>query len=121
MMEFGAELADIYGDLYEIEFKKTKKSMENINNVAEKAIKNANVFTSIVYTKDDAEKFEYLNTMLNLELSVASKLTKWFTADGQERIAKTKEALDIYCKLDKFVQEYMKFKNITSKEEIENE
>jgi hypothetical protein len=43
-----------------------------------------------VYTKEDQEKFEYVVTMLNLELSVASKLTKWLTADGQERIAKTK-------------------------------
>jgi hypothetical protein len=121
MMEFGAELADIYGDLYEIEIKKPKKSMNNINNIAEKAIKNANVFTSIVYTKDDNEKFEYLNTMLNLELSVASKLTKWLTADGSERIAKTKEALDIYSKLDKFVQDYLKYKGFSSYEEIENE
>ena len=120
-MEFGAELSEIYGELYEIEIKKPKKSLVNININAEKAIKNANVFTSIVYTKDDNEKFEYLNPMLNLELSVASKLTKWFTADGSERIAKTKEALDIYCKLDKFVQDYMKYKSFTRLEEIENE
>ena len=120
MMEFGAELSDIYGDLYEIEFKKPKKSMDNINIIAQKAITNANVFTSIVYGKEDIEKFEYLTTMLNLELSVASKLTKWFTSEGSERIAKTKEALEIYKKLDKFVEEYMKYKGFSKVEQIEN-
>lgn len=34
MMEFGAELSDIYGDLYEIEIKKLKKDGTQINNVA---------------------------------------------------------------------------------------
>ena len=121
MMEFGAELADIYGDLYEIEIKKPKKSMDRINDIATKAMKNANEFTKIVYTKEPEEKFEYVQTMLNLELSVASKLTKWFTADFEERITKTKLALDIYIKLDKFVQEYMKFKNYSRIDDIENE
>jgi len=33
-----------------------------------------------VYKKEDPqEKFEYLTTMLNLELTVCSKLTKWIT------------------------------------------
>jgi len=45
MMEFGAELADIYGDLYEIEISKPKKSMEKINSLAVKLINNANAFT----------------------------------------------------------------------------
>ena len=121
MMEFGAELADIYGDLYEIEIQKPKKSWDKINDIASKLIKNANVFTSIVYTKEDQEKFEYVVTMLNLELSVASKLTKWLTADGQERIAKTKQALDIYVKLDAFIQQYMKYSNISRIEDIENQ
>lgn len=112
MMEFGAELADIYGDLYEFEISKPKKSMEDINRIASKLIENANAFTSLAYTKEDSEKFEYLTTMLNLELSVASKLTKWFTADGQERITKTKQALLIYQKLHQFVKDYMKYKQI---------
>ena len=34
MMEFGAELSDIYGDLYEIEIKKPKKDGNQINNIA---------------------------------------------------------------------------------------
>merc|ERR550514_188997 len=101
MMEFGAELSDIYGDLYELELKKPTKSMDSINQLAEKVIENANIFTGIVYKKDDpSDKFEYYTTMLNLELSVASKLTKWITPDPRERIAKTKEAWEIYKKLD---------------------
>ena len=120
MMEFGAEIADIYGDLYEIEINKQKKSMDKINDIATKMIKNANAFTSIAYTKEDQEKFEYVVTILNLELSVASKLTKWFTADSQERITKTKQALDIYVKLDKFIQDYMKYAKISRIEDIEN-
>ena len=52
-MEFGAEIADIYGDLYEIEINKQKKSMDKINDIATKMIKNANAFTSIAYTKED--------------------------------------------------------------------
>ena len=82
MMEFGAELSDIYGELYEIELKKPKKKMEDLNKYAEKCIQNSDVFTSIIYKKDDLDdKFEYFYTMLNLELSKASKLTKWLTAD----------------------------------------
>jgi hypothetical protein len=111
MMEFGAELADIYSELYELEIKKTKKSMTNINRLASKCIENSYYFTDIVYKKEDkAEKFEYVSTILNLELSVASKLTKWFTSDAQERIDKTKTALDIYKKLIAFIEEYKEFK-----------
>ena len=79
-MEFTAELADIYGDLYELEVNKAKKSAERLNELASKSIENGSTFTSIVYKKDDpADKFEYLTTMLNLELSSASKLTKYIT------------------------------------------
>ena len=82
-MEFGAELADIYSDLYELEIKKPKKSMSNINKIASKCIENSNYFTDIVYKKEDPnEKFEYVTAMLNLELSVASKLTKWYTSEA---------------------------------------
>ena len=82
MMEFGAELSDIYGELYELEIKKPTKKMEDINKMASKCIENADVFTSIIYKKEDKEdKFEYFHTMLNLELSKASKLTKWLTAE----------------------------------------
>jgi hypothetical protein len=38
MMEFGAELSDIFGDLYEIEIKKPKKDANQINKIAEKCI-----------------------------------------------------------------------------------
>jgi hypothetical protein len=38
MMEFGAELSDIYGDLYEIEIKKAKKDANSINSIAQKCI-----------------------------------------------------------------------------------
>ena len=34
MMEFGAELSDVYGDMYELEIKKPKKSMQGINEAA---------------------------------------------------------------------------------------
>jgi len=90
-MEFGAELSDIYGDLYELEVQKTKKSAEMMNSTAAKCIENAHIFTSIVYKKDDlADKFEYLTSMLNLELAAASKLTKFITQDLKELIDKTK-------------------------------
>jgi len=76
MMEFGAELADIYSDQYDIEKRKPKKSFEAINLVGKKSIENADRFTSIIYKKDDpADKFEYLTAMLNLELAVCQKLT----------------------------------------------
>jgi len=91
MMEFGADLADSYGDLYDCELAKDKKNLQEINRVAAKCIENANLFTSIVYGKEDKEdKFEYVIPMLNHELSVASKLSKWITADARERIDKTK-------------------------------
>ena len=64
--------------------------MDQLNLMAQKCKDNADIFTSICYGKDAEEKFEYLNTMLNLELSVASKLTKWITADPRERIDKTR-------------------------------
>lgn len=111
MLEFGAELADIYSEMYELEVKKPKKSMSSINRVASKCIENSFYFTDIIYKKEDkSEKFEYAQSILNLELSVASKLTKWFTSDPQERIDKTKEALDIYKKLEVYIQEYKEFK-----------
>ena len=57
--------------------------------------------------------------MLNLELSNGSKLTKWITADPRERIDKTRQALEIYKKLDQYIKDYMAFKEISSLEEIE--
>ena len=53
MMEFGAELSDIYSDLYELEIKKKIKNMHRMNEICVKSIYNGNVFTSIVYKKDD--------------------------------------------------------------------
>ena len=41
---------------------------------------------------------------------MASKLTKWFTSDPEERISKTKDALAIYKKLEVYIQEYKTFK-----------
>ena len=59
MMEFGAELSEIYSDLYDLEWRKKKKSLEAINTAAKKSIENADAFTSIIYKKDDpAEKYE---------------------------------------------------------------
>lgn len=90
-MEFGAELSDIYGDLYELEVQKTKKNATMMNSTAAKCIENAHIFTAIVYKKEDLEdKFEYLSSMLNLELSAASKLTKFITSDLTELIDKTR-------------------------------
>ena len=119
MMEFGAELSEIYSDLYDLEWRKQKKSLEAITNTAKKSIENANAFTSIIYKKDDpAEKYEYITSMLNLELSVTSKLTKWATQDPRERIDKTKEAYDIYLRIDKFVKDWMEYKKYTSEEDV---
>jgi hypothetical protein len=68
-----------------------------------------------VYKKEDPlEKFEYLTTMLNLELTVCSKLTKWITQDGREKIEKTKSALDIYKKIFDYVNQYAKYKNLNT-------
>jgi len=122
MMEFSAELADAYGDLYEIETRKAKKSLEAINQVAGKCIENVDMFTKLVYPKEDPDdKFEYLASMLNLELSAGSKETKWLTADGRERIEKTKAALDRYKRLHEYIKGYFKFKGIQSAKEIDNE
>lgn len=122
MMEFGAELSEIYSDVYDLECRKEKKSFEDINAAAQKSIENANAFTSIIYKKDDpSDKFEYATSMLNLELSVTSKLTKWITADGRERIDKTKQAYDIYLKIDKYVAEWMAYKNYAKVEDIPEE
>ena len=95
-MEFAAELADIYSEVYEFTIGK-KKSANDINHIANKCIENGDSFTKIVYGKEDPEdKFAYHRTMLNLELSSGSKLTKWITPEPRERIEKTKEALNKY-------------------------
>lgn len=118
-MEFSAELSEIYGELYEIELKNKKKTMESINHLAKKSIDNGKIFTDIIYEKDDPQdKFEYYKSMLNLELNAGSKLTKWITADAQERIDKTKQALDIYKKLNNYLKEYMKWKEIDDFKDI---
>ena len=96
-MEFGAELSDAYSDLYEYELKKAKKSAEKLNEYALKSIKNGDAFTSIVYKKEDqADKFEYVSTMLNLELNKASKLSKLIVYEDQQRINMIKESLNVY-------------------------
>ena len=111
MLEFAAELADIYSELYELELKKPKKSMSTINRIASKCIENSYFFVDTIYKKEDkSEKFEYAQSILNLELSVASKLTKWMTSDPQERIDKTKIALEIYKKLQVYIEEYKEYK-----------
>jgi hypothetical protein len=38
--------------------------------------------------------------MLNLELTSCSKLTKWISQDGKEKIEKTKNAFDKYKKIN---------------------
>lgn len=58
--------------------------------------------------------------MLNLELNAGSKLTKWPTTDGRERVAMTKQAYDRYLRLSKYIQEYMAYKGMKSVNEIEN-
>lgn len=122
MMEFGAELSEIYSDIYDLEWRKKKKSLEAINAAGKKSIENANSFTSIIYKKDDpADKYEYVTSMLNLELSVTSKLTKWVTQDPRERIDKTKEAYDIYLRIDKFVKEWMEYKKYATEQDIPEE
>ena len=96
--------------------------MDDILRAAKKSIENSNVFTSIIYQKDDpSDKFEYATSMLNLELSVTSKLTKWWTADLRERIDKTKQAYDIYQRIDKYVKEWMAYKKYSSPEDIPEE
>lgn len=119
MMEFGAELAEIYGDIYELEWRKKKKNLEAINHAAKKSIENANAFTSIIYKKDDpSEKYEYVASMLNLELGVTSKLTKWVTKDARELIDKTKEAYDIYLRIDKYVEDWMAYMKYASEQDV---
>lgn len=110
MMEFGAELADIYSDLFEIACKTPKKVGISQLDLATKCIDNGNIFTSIVYKKEDkSDKFEYLTTMLNLELSSASKMTKLYTPDMDPKIfiVNNKKALDVYKKLNAYIEEYM--------------
>jgi hypothetical protein len=119
-MEFAHELADIYGDLYEEEVSKAKKSGTQIRNFASKAIENARFFTQAIYSKEDLEdKFDYFSAVLNLEFIVVDKLTKWYTKDGRERIDKTKEALDEYRKMARFIDEYKKFKGLKEDADIE--
>lgn len=62
-----------------------------------------------------------MTSMLNLELSVTSKLTKWITADPRERIDKTKQAYDIYLRIDKYVADWMSFKKYAKVEDIPEE
>ena len=58
-----------------------------MNHLAAKCIENGNAFCSIVYKKEDADdKFEYIQTMINLELSSASKMTKYVTNDMKDVI-----------------------------------
>uniref|UniRef100_A0A7S3CST0 KIF-binding protein n=1 Tax=Strombidium rassoulzadegani TaxID=1082188 RepID=A0A7S3CST0_9SPIT len=122
LMEFGAELSEIYGELYEIELRKPRKAAVRLNELAAKSMENAALFTQPVYARpEDADRFDYFPTVLNLELSGASKLTKWITADPRERIAKTKDALDIYLKLQLYVKDYFKFKGISGEAEVEDE
>jgi hypothetical protein len=95
--------------------------MTKLNQLASKAIENARSFCNFVYCKEEKEdKFEYFSAVLNLEFIVVDKLTKWVSEDPRERIDKTKEALDTYKKLERFINEFMEFKKFSSVEEIEN-
>ena len=114
-MEFAAELADIYGEVYELELLKPRKNAAELNRLAEKSMKNGRYFCDIIYKKDDPEdKFAYHQAMLNLELSIGSKLTKVITADPKERIDKTRQALALYKKLDQYMREYMQHAEVKS-------
>lgn len=59
--------------------------------------------------------------MINLELSSASKMTKYVTTDFKELISRTKQALDVYTKLNTFIEGYLKYKKIEKLEDLENE
>ena len=77
----------------------------------------------IIYAKkDDPDvQFEYIQTMINLELSAGSKLTKFITQDGRVLIQKTKEALDRYKRVWVFIQEYLKYKKIKEEDLEKNQ
>lgn len=91
-----------------------------MNRLAQKSIENGRYFCDIIYKKDvPDDKFAYHQAMLNLELSTGSKLTKWITADPKERIEKTTQALEIYKKLNKYIEEYMAFKEVKNLDDIE--
>jgi len=121
MMEFGAELSEIYGELYELEINKKTKTMDRLNHLSDKSIENGDVFLKIVYPKEDPDdKFEYVQAMINLELNAGSKLTKYITAEPRDRVGKTKEALDRYTKLDKYIQQYYSWKKIKGVDEVES-
>ena len=59
--------------------------------------------------------------MLNLELSVCAKCTKWVTAEARERLDRTKEAWDRYKKMNVFIDEWMKFKGYDNVDAIPKE
>ena len=83
---------------------------------------NGNIFTDILYKKEDPEeRFEYVQTMLNLELNSGSKYTKLITADPKERVQFTKMALERYQKLDSYIRDYLSFKKISSLDKLENQ
>ena len=94
MLEFTAELSEIYSELYEIQIHKAKGKLnkQEINVLATKAIENGDYFVNIILgKKDDPDQmYEYLNTILNLELASASKLTKWIISQPKEGIERTK-------------------------------
>ena len=122
MLEFGAELSDIYAEVYELELQREKKNLKKLNQLAMKSIQNGSVFTDIIYKKDDPEeKFEYIQTMLNLELNTGSKLTKYITADPRERVLLTKQALDRYKLIHAYIKEYMAYKKFSSLDQVESD
>ena len=122
MLEFGAELSDIYSDIYELELQKKTPNFKKIIQYGQKSIQNGDVFLSIIYAKEDPqEKFEYVQTMLNLELNAGSKLTKQPTNEPRERLELTKQAYDRYLRINKYVQEYLAYKQLKSVSDIDNQ
>ena len=116
----------MYGELYDDRLadleagkvKKTKKRINELNTLLRDSIENATAVAKTLTASE--EKFDYLQAILNMELSCASRYGKITETEIDKGIENMKNSLAAYKRARLYVDDYKKKKEFKSDKELED-
>ena len=114
------EFQEIYGELYDLKYKdiesgkvkKTKKRLAELNDCLRQSITNAKAVTEALMKYE--EKFDYLQSIINMLLGMANRYGKFIETDYDKAIENSKLSLETYSQARKFVDDFKAFKKYDS-------
>ncbi|CDW81364.1 kif1-binding protein homolog [Stylonychia lemnae] len=124
VIELEAELSDIFSSMFDIKYDEIKQSpkapkkadFDELNQIGQRSIYYSHDVVEIIMKKE--EKFDYLQAVVNIQLSVARIYSKLYDKSKQKQVQYLESSFREYEKLKKFTIEFMKEKNITSPKDL---